>query len=132
MTAEQPPAAPPRDEARAAAFRVGLSAEGRAAALLVANGYAIAARRFRTPAGEIDIVARRGNELVFVEVKARGRRADAAEALTPRQRRRIVAAAEIWLRDHPDDGLREIRFDVVLVPPRGRPTHLAAAFDASG
>src|SRR5262249_57760808 len=97
---------------RQAAFRVGVSAESRAAAYLVGHGYAIAARRFKSPVGEVDIVARRGPELVFVEVKARARLDDAALSLTPRQLKRIVAAAEAWLAAHPDDGEREIRFDV--------------------
>jgi putative endonuclease len=66
------PRAPPRiaAPARVAAFRTGLSAEGRAAAYLMLKGYRILARRFRTPYGEIDIVARRRNLLAFVEVKA--------------------------------------------------------------
>ena len=57
--------------ARLAAFRTGLSAESRAAAYLMLKGYRILAKRFRTPHGEIDIVARRRHLLVFVEVKAR-------------------------------------------------------------
>jgi putative endonuclease len=117
--------------ARQAAFRVGVSAESRAAAYLAGRGYAIAARRFKSPVGEVDIVARRGPELVFVEVKARQRLDDAALSLTPRQQRRIVAAAEAWLADHPDDGQRDIRFDVILVARDGRTQHIAAAFDAS-
>ena len=70
----------PRPE-RVVAFRVGLSAESRAAAFLIAKGYRILARRFRTPVGEIDIVAGRRNTLVFVEVKARHTLDDAAEAV---------------------------------------------------
>src|SRR5215217_6408939 len=57
--------------ARVAAFRTGLSAESRAAAFLMAKGYRILAKRFRTPYGEIDIVARRRNLVAFIEVKAR-------------------------------------------------------------
>jgi putative endonuclease len=120
----------PRPE-RVAAFRVGLSAESRAAALLIAKGYRIAARRFRTPVGEIDIVARRRRALVFVEVKARERLDDAAYSVTERGKRRIVAAAEVWLAAHPDDVLREIRFDVMLVAPGKVPRHIVNAFDAT-
>jgi putative endonuclease len=120
----------PRPE-RVAAFRFGLSAESRAAMLLVAKGYRIAARRWKTPFGEIDIVARRRRELVFVEVKARDRLDDAAEAVTARGKRRIIAAAEFWLVRHPDDAAREIRFDVILVAPRKIPRHIANAFDAT-
>jgi putative endonuclease len=117
--------------ARQAAFRVGVSAESRAAAYLTGRGYAIAARRFKSRVGEVDIVARRGGELVFVEVKARTRLDDAALSVTPRQQKRIVAAAEAWLADHPDDGLRDIRFDVILVARNGTTEHITAAFDAS-
>jgi putative endonuclease len=117
--------------ARQAAFRVGLSAESRAAAYLAGRGFTIAARRFKSPVGEVDIVARRGAELLFVEVKARNRLDDAAFSVTPRQQKRIVAAAEAWLADHPDDGQRDIRFDVILVARNGRTQHIAAAFDAT-
>src|SRR5712691_5474153 len=100
---------------RRAAFRRGLSAETRAAVLLVVKGYRIVARRWKSPVGEIDIVARRRRVLVFVEVKARERLDDAAECLTERQRRRIIAAAEAWLASHPDDVTADIRFDAILV-----------------
>ena len=121
----------PATIARQAAFRTGVSAESRAAAYLAGRGYAIAARRYKSPVGEVDIVARRGVELLFVEVKARNRLDDAALSVTPRQQKRIVAAAEAWLADHPDDGTREIRFDVILVARGGRTQHITAAFDAS-
>jgi putative endonuclease len=119
------------DPERQIAFRFGISAESRASAYLVAKGYRVVARRFKTPVGETDIVARRGRALVFVEVKARETLDGAAEALTPRQRRRIIAAAEAWLAKNPDDVMREIRFDVVLVAPRSLPRHIEGAFDAS-
>jgi putative endonuclease len=114
-----------------AAFRRGLSAESRAAMLLIAKGYRIAARRWKTPLGEIDIVARRRRALIFVEVKARVRVDDAAQAVTERGRRRIIAAAEFWLAHHPDDAEREIRFDVILVAPGRIPQHIPDAFDAT-
>lgn len=120
----------PRRE-RLAAFRLGLSAESRAALLLMAKGYRIAARRWKTPFGEIDIVARRRRALVFVEVKARGRADEAAEAVTERAKRRIIAAAELWLAHRPDDAQCDIRFDVILVTPGRMPQHIANAFDAS-
>ena len=82
---------------RVAAFRTGLSAESRAAAYLMAKGYRILAKRFRTPHGEIDLVARRRNLIAFVEVKARASLDEAAYAVTPRQRARIIDAAQGWL-----------------------------------
>ena len=119
---------PPRPE-RVAAFGLGLSAESRAAAYLVAKGYRIAARRFRSPVGEVDIVARRGRVLVFVEVKARSTLDAAAESLQPRQQRRIAAAASAWLALNPHAADSNIRFDAVLVAPRKIPRHIPAAFE---
>jgi putative endonuclease len=120
----------PRRE-RVAAFRLGLSAESRAAMFLIAKGYRIVARRWKTPVDEIDIVARRRRALVFVEVKARASADAAAEAVTERTKRRIVAAAELWLAHRPDDAECEIRFDVMLVTPGRMPQHIAHAFDAT-
>jgi putative endonuclease len=119
----------PRPE-RQVAFRLGISAESRAAALLIAKGFRILARRYRSPVGEIDIVARRRSLLVFVEVKARDKLDDAAWSVTERQRSRIIAAAEAWLADHPDPSIEDIRFDAMLVAPGRLPRHIQAAFDA--
>lgn len=121
----------PASAARVAAFQTGLSAESRAAAYLIAKGYRILARRFRTPHGEIDIVARRRKLLAFVEVKARASVDEAAYAVTARQQARIVAAAQAWLMAHPDHAEYDLRFDVMLIAPRRWPHHLVAAFDAS-
>jgi putative endonuclease len=118
----------PRPE-RQAAFHVGISAESRAAAFLIAKGFRILARRWRSPLGEIDIVARRRRLLVFAEVKARPTIDKAAESVNVRQRRRIAAAAEIWLAANPDDSIRDIRFDAILVAPGKIPQHIPAAFD---
>jgi putative endonuclease len=96
----------------------------------MAKGYRIVARRWKSPVGEIDIVARRRRVLVFVEVKARERLDDAAESVTGRQKRRIVAAAEAWLAHNPDDIHCDIRFDAMLVAPGKMPRHIPAAFDA--
>jgi len=117
---------------RRAAFARGLKAESRAALLLMAKGYRIAARRWKSPVGEIDIVARRRNLLVFVEVKARAGFDEAAFAVTPYQRRRILAAARAWLARHPDDATCAIRFDAVLVVPWRLPRHVSGAFDEDG
>jgi putative endonuclease len=117
--------------ARLAAFRTGLSAENRAAAFLMAKGYRILAKRFRTPYGEIDIVARRRNLVAFIEVKARAKLDDAAYAVTARQQARIIDAAQAWLMAHPEHADFELRFDAMLIAPRRLPRHLLAAFDAS-
>ena len=116
---------------RVAAFRTGISAESRAAAYLMAKGYRILAKRFRTPHGEIDIVARRRNLIAFVEVKARATLDDAAFAVTPRQQQRIIDAAQGWLVAHPEHAEFELRFDAMLIAPKRLPRHVLAAFDAS-
>src|SRR5215212_10385155 len=116
---------------RQVAFRLGLSAESRAAAFLIAKGFRILARRWKSPLGEIDIVARRRQLLIFVEVKARAQLDDAAWSVTDRQQARIAAAAEIWLTNYPDESIRDIRFDAMLVAPGRMPRHIPAAFDAS-
>jgi putative endonuclease len=125
MTAE-----PPRKARRQAAFKLGVSAEGRAALLLAAKGYRELARRWKSPVCEVDLVVRRGKTIVFVEVKARPRIDDAAWAVLPRQQRRIVAAAEAWLAAHPEHAGYDLRFDAVLVAPGRLPQHLVAAFEA--
>ena len=116
---------------RVAAFRTGLSAESRAAAYLIAKGYRILAKRFRTPHGEIDLVAKKRNLVAFIEVKARASLDDAAWAITQRQQARIINAAQAWLMAHPEHAEFELRFDAVLIAPRRLPRHLLAAFDAS-
>ena len=128
MTKRAEPLAP-RPE-RQVAFRLGISAESRAAAYLVAKGYRILARRWKRPAGEIDIVARRRKLLVFVEVKARENLDVAAESILPRQQTRIAAAAEAWLATYQPRGVTDMRFDVVLVAPGKLPRHLTAAFES--
>jgi putative endonuclease len=99
--------------------------------LLIAKGYRILARRWKTPAGEIDVVARRRQSLLFVEVKARASLDEAAEAVSERTKRRIVGAAEFWLAQHPADAQCDIRFDAILVAPGKFPRHIANAFDAT-
>jgi putative endonuclease len=94
------------------------------------RGWRVVARRWRCPAGEIDILARRGGVLAIIEVKARGEVADAATSLSPRQRRRIGRAAQAFLLVRPDLAELAVRFDVMLVA-RGRlPRHWPGAWRA--
>ena len=106
--------------ARARAAR-GAWAEHLAEAVLVACGYATLDRRYRIPGGEIDLVVRRGADLVFVEVKARA--ADGAGEpecfLAEGQRRRVRRAALAWLAAHPQSGGPRLRFDVVAIVHHG-------------
>jgi putative endonuclease len=131
MTRRAKPLAAAPQPQRIRAFKLGLSAESRAAMLLLAKAYRIMARRWKTPLGEIDIVARRRNTLAFVEVKARATHDEAIAAVSERARRRIIAAAELWLAHRPQDANCDIRFDVVVVAPGKLPRHIPNAFDAS-
>jgi putative endonuclease len=106
----------------------GRHAEDAAAAALTAEGFAVLARRARTPAGEIDLVAERDGLLLFVEVKSRPTLAEAAQALLPPQRARLLAAAEAWLAAHPGHGAAGIRFDLILADPAGRLRRIPDAF----
>jgi len=115
----------------AAARRRGRRAETLAAWLLRLKGFRILARDRREAGGEIDLVARRGRLLVFVEVKARADAGAAAEALRPAQRRRIVRAAQGYLARRPDLADLTLRFDAVLVGGF-RPRHVADAWRDSG
>ncbi|MDR6952614.1 putative endonuclease [Ancylobacter sp. 3268] len=117
-------------EPKPTAFSRGIDAEEAAARLLVHQGFNILARRVRTPRGEIDLVARREGLLLFVEVKARSGLRAAAESLLIRQRRRIAAAAEIYLAAHPELAGLDMRLDVVLLAPGRAPMHLPGAFEA--
>lgn len=103
--------------ARRRANRLGARAESLAALWLRLRGYRIAARRFSCPRGEIDLIARRGRVVAFIEVKYRADTASAGEAITAAKRARITAAARAWLAAHPDDALRDCRFDAVLMRP---------------
>ena len=92
------------------------------------RGWRIVARGWRCPAGEIDIIARRGGVLAIIEVKSRGDVAVAATALTPRQRRRIARAAEAFLGTRPDLAGLDLRFDLMLVARRRLPRHWPGAW----
>lgn len=81
-----------------------------------------------TGAGEIDIIARRGSLVIFVEVKARASLDEAAFAVSQRQRRRILRAAEAFLARRPDLAGADIRFDTVLIAPFRLPCHIVDAW----
>lgn len=117
---------------RTEAERRGRRAESMAALWLRLKGYRILARRFRSPAGEIDLVARRGRVLAFVEVKARREFAAAIEAVGRRQRERSIRAALAFLARHPRAAGCDLRFDIVIIRPRRLPHHLVNAWQAEG
>lgn len=101
------------NEGRIARFKKGINAERYAAFYLKLFGYRILERRYKTPVGEIDLIAQRGRTVVFIEVKARDNFISAKESITPHQRRRIERAASLYtskLKSNP-----RLRFDAILV-----------------
>lgn len=116
--------------ARQAAERRGRRAELAALVLLILKGYHALGRRVKTPFGEIDLIVRRGRSVVFVEVKARGDEARAAEALSARQQARIGRAARWWIGRRDWAGDEVFRCDVVLVAGGFPRRHVVNAFEA--
>lgn len=110
------------------AWRFGRFAEFLCAFSLAVRGYRILARRFKTPVGEIDLIARRGTLLVFIEVKARSDLSAAAASITPRQQQRISRAAGAFLKARPGLSGLDMRFDAMLVRPWSWPLHLPGAW----
>jgi putative endonuclease len=92
------------------------------------HGWRVLATDWRCPAGEIDILARRGAVLAVVEVKTRGDLVIAANAIAPRQRRRIARAASAFLLTRPELAGLALRFDVMLIAPHRLPRHLVDAW----
>ncbi|MGB1547975.1 MAG: YraN family protein [Alphaproteobacteria bacterium] len=110
------------------AERYGRFAENLCAGLLWCKGYRVLERRYRTPLGEIDVIAKRGQTLVFVEIKARENLDSAGEAIGQRQQARIFRAAEHFLSVRPELVDAEMRFDAMLVGRNGWPRHVKDAW----
>src|SRR5690606_29050223 len=108
--------------------RRGRRGERLASLALMLKGYRIVARRYRTRLGEIDLIARRGNLVIFVEVKVRPTLVDAMEAIGRMSERRIEAAADLWLMRQRDHARLSLRFDMVAVLPRRWPVHVPNVF----
>lgn len=117
-----------RAGARRKAERHGRFAEYVAAFYLLLKGYRIAALRYRTKAGEIDIIARKGDIVAFIEVKARREAVQSVDAVTALTQRRIRAAGDQWLARQVDFPLLSCRYDIVAVAPWAWPRHFPDAF----
>ncbi len=121
----------PRRRAHGAPARrasYGLKAESIAALILRLKGYTILARRFVVNGGEIDLIARRGGSIAFVEVKARADLEVAAIAISAAKRRRIARAARVWLTRNPWAAGLTLRGDAIFVAPRRLPRHAPDAY----
>lgn len=92
------------------------------------SGWRILARNWRSPAGEIDIIARRRHTLAMIEVKTRDELGEAGEAIGVRQQARIRRAASLYLARHPALASLDVRFDAILILPWRWPVHLRDAW----
>lgn len=113
---------------RLKAYRRGHRGEWIASLALMAKGFRIMARRYRTPLGEIDLIARRGDLVLIVEVKARPTLIAAMEAISRRSEFRIEGAADLWLTRQRDFARLSMRFDMVAVLPWRWPVHVENIF----
>ena len=113
---------------RRRANRLGRRAEWLASAVLMLRGYRILARRYKVAGGEIDIIARRGATVAFVEVKLRTSLEEALLAVTATKRRRVERAASVWLTRNSWAMTCVLRGDAVVAAPRRWPRHIEAAF----
>lgn len=120
------PAGP--DARRLEAGRRGYMAEWIAAIYLMFKGYRVKHLRYRTRAGEIDIIARKGNVAVFVEVKARSVEQAAVDAVGALTQSRIRAASDIWLARQRDAAQLSLRYDIIAILPGRWPRHFRDAF----
>jgi putative endonuclease len=113
---------------RRGAHLYGLKAESIASVLLRLKGYTILARRFVVSGGEIDLVARRGGMIAFVEVKARADLDSAAISISAMKQRRIARAARVWLARNPWAAGLTLRGDAIFVAPWRLPRHAPSAY----
>lgn len=112
---------------RQRAERHGRDGEKRAALWLRAQGWSILDSRVKTPLGEIDLIAKRGKLIAFVEVKWRKEKAELDHAIDEYRLSRVAAAAEAVAHDYAQDG-EDIRIDVILLAPGSFPRHIANAW----
>ena len=116
---------------RRRAHDFGLWAEAFACLMLMIKGYRLLARNYRIHGGEIDIIARRGRVIAFVEVKARPHLDAAAASITPAKVQRITRAARVWLGRNSWASGSTLRVDAIYVAPFSWPRHLTSAYELS-
>jgi putative endonuclease len=120
---------PARDsQARRRARGVGLEAEFFARVYLLFTGWRMVAASYIAPGGEIDIIARRGDMLAFVEVKARATQDAALLSIDARKQQRISRAARHWIGRNPRFANCNFRGDAILIAPWSLPRRIPGAF----
>jgi putative endonuclease len=108
---------------------LGHRAETLAAWFLWLKGYKIMARRFKTKVGEVDIIARKRDLVLMVEVKARPTLIEAMDAISATAMRRIENAGDVWLSQQKDFAYLSIRYDLIAILPYKWPIHVPRIFD---
>ena len=114
---------------RKKAYALGRKGEFLAAFYLRLKGYRILARRYKTPVGEVDLIARKQNTIAFIEVKARKKYQDGVEAITYKQQMRCTRAAKYFLAAKPEYAELDLRFDAMIVLPGVSLKHLEGAWE---
>ena len=113
-------------------YSTGHFAEKIALLLLYLKGYHLVALNYTTGrgtgAGEIDLIVRRKHTIVFVEVKKRQNMVTAAEAITFKNKQRVIRAAEVFLAKHPSYAKMDVRFDAILFDKGLIPHHIPDAW----
>ena len=123
-----------RERHRKESYDRGLRAERWAGLIMRAKGFQIVRTRYKAQGGEVDLICRKQDLLVFLEVKYRTTLEDALWSITPRNQARIVAAASHFIANEPDDSIVTYQFDVMAFAkgkgPKPQWQHVEAAFDA--
>lgn len=117
-----------KTSAKKTAYRKGFIAEYIAAFFLLLKGYRICELRHKTKLGEIDIIARKGDLSVFVEVKARKSVQSGLDAVSYASQSRIRDASDLWLAKQKDAHRLSQRYDIIVIVPRRFPAHFLDAF----
>ncbi len=119
-----------KNKTKPTSYKTGILAEALAIILLTLKFYRVIERRYKTKVGEVDIIAIRGKTLVFIEVKKRKSRQELFESITPRQQKRIINAAEIFLTRNLNFHNHNKRFDAIFIASGFLPVHVKNAWES--
>ncbi|MFD0916939.1 YraN family protein [Pseudahrensia aquimaris] len=115
-------------EKKQAAYKRGVVAEDQAARFLSSHGWEILETRYKTKAGEVDLIALKDSLVIFVEVKARANTVSALESVSAKSKARIKAAGQGWLLQQEDHARLSWRCDLIAIVPNEPPVHIEGAW----
>jgi putative endonuclease len=110
-------------------YKFGLFSESIAIVFLMLKGYSIVAKRYKTPLGEIDIIAKKAKSLIGIEVKARRKEFDISDVISAKQKKRIINGIKMFLSKNQKYNDYTIRFDVIAVRPFRIPKHIINSWE---